>query len=238
MDSKLSMQKPNQFRRRREVLEHFSSRSKIQHHSLGFVKKLAKSWIGIMGDNNFTVQIRNKWSGRRAVRRVIEGTSSEFIGLVWMSGLQERWCRINGVSWTWYCDRRFMKLRCIYGARCFSVTYDGGKSLGRYIKITRLFCLIKRCREHTHTSRNERRTRTSSSFGTRLSEDFDQITECKKTSELDLNWRFSGSTLAQSLRSTIWLNRYGRGGLKKLWLKKEGRKSPDEGACAFGLLTT
>ena len=36
-------------------------------------------------------------------------------------------------------DASGKKLRCIHGARCFIVTYDGGKSLGRYFKITLLF---------------------------------------------------------------------------------------------------
>ena len=35
-----------------------------------------------------------------------------------------------------YFERRFRGLRCIYGARCFSATYDGGKRPGLYFKVT------------------------------------------------------------------------------------------------------
>ena len=50
-----------------------------------------------------------------------------------------------------------------------------------------LFWTSKRCRERTHPSRNERRTRNSSAFGRALSQDLDQITESKKTTTPGLN---------------------------------------------------
>ena len=140
-------------RRRREVLEHFSSRSKIQHHSLEFVKKLAKSWIGIMGD------LHRRNPKQMECRRAVSDAVS------------------------------------------------------------------------THTCRNERRTRTSSSFGTRLSEDFDQITESKKTTELDLNWRSSSSAVAQSvnhLAEPLWESPYG-----KALIEEGGEKVTGWGCLCF-----
>ena len=45
-------------------------------------------------------------------------------------------------------------VRCMYEARCLSVTYDGGNSHGRYFKITRLFWTKQMMlRAHTHKSK-------------------------------------------------------------------------------------
>ena len=101
----------------------------------------------------------------------------------------------------WYCGRR-VQVRCVCGARCFSVTFYCGRSPGREFKITRLFWTSKWCRERIHTSRNERRSGTSSSFGRGMSEDLDQNTESKETTQLRLNWRSSGTGGAQSLESS------------------------------------
>ena len=107
----------------------------------------------------------------------------------------ERWC----------CGRR-VQVRCVCGARRFSVTFYCGRSPGREFKITRLFWTSKWCRERIHTSRNQRRSGTSSSFGRGMSEDVDQNTESKETTQLRLNWRSSGTGGAQSLESSIgWL---------------------------------
>ena len=63
--SKLSMQKPNQLRRQREVFETSCIQKKIQDPLIQTIlwnlSKLAKSRIGIMRD---TAQIRNKWNCR------------------------------------------------------------------------------------------------------------------------------------------------------------------------------
>ena len=77
-------------------------------------------------------------------------------------------------------ERRFWEVRRMYGGRCFGVTHDGGKSLGRYFKITQLLWTSKWCLERIHACQNERRTRTSSSFGRGLSNHLGQNTEGKK----------------------------------------------------------
>ena len=110
----------------------------------------------------------------------------------------------NACVETWYCERRFREPRCIYGAWCFSVTYDGGKSPWRLCCIYCSAVLDKRMLlENAYTSWKERRSRITSSFGTKLSKDWDQITESKQTTTLEPNGPSSCTAGAQSLRSSV-----------------------------------
>ena len=139
--------------------------------------------------------------------------------------------RKSGVE-RWYCEGRFREVRRVYGARCFSVKHDDGKSFGHYFRVTRLFWISKWGRERIHTSRIERRIRNSSSFGKRLSNNLDPNTESKKTTTLWLNWRPSSTAGAQSSLSPIRWTLMGKNNSRKLWLKKGGRKSLGwEGPC-------
>ena len=141
----------------------------------------------------------------------------------------------------WYCERRVGELRCIYRTRCFSGTCDGGKSLGRYFKFTRLFWTSKWCRERLHTSRNERRTRTSSSFWRRWSKDLVQITESKKTQNLGLNWRSRCTAGVQSLRPSTGWTLVGKNIWEKFVWRKDGSAYTFITICSYScqcMLTT
>ena len=77
--------------------------------------------------NGTTLQKLSKTTSKAEVirRAKLEGKSSQEF---WSGEEVPQVEKPSGIE-RWFCETRFRKLRCIYGARCFSVTYDGGNCL-------------------------------------------------------------------------------------------------------------
>ena len=130
----------------------------------------------------------------------------------------------------WWCNLRFPKLRRIYGARCFNVTHYGGKSFGRYFKITQVLWTSTWYRDRMHASQNERRTRTSSSFGKRFVIRIPRARRPRHWDSID----DAAVPLERNLYGhSIGWTHSGKVAVRKFWLKKDGWQSLDGSACTF-----
>ena len=102
-----------------------------------------------------------------------------------------------------YCSWRLGQLRCIHGAKCFSITHDGSKCHGHIFETAGMLRTSERLCKCKNTCGNERCTWNASNSGTRFANDLDTATTIKTQEKLGFYWRPSRPMRKQSLKSFI-----------------------------------